>query len=243
MNDFCAYWREATELTHQKIRERVVDRRFSPEAEKTYPGSTRIALPSPATLPVGSLDVWEALRRRRSVRRFTPAPLALAQLAALLWAAQGATARQGPYLLRTAPSAGALYPLETYVFSNRVEGLPQGWLHFRPSDFSLEVVREGDDAEALARACLGQRFLAEAAATFVWTALPGRSTWKYGDRAARYVGLDIGHAAQNLLLGAVALGLGACAVGAFLDEPMNALLGLDGEEEFTFYLAAVGAAR
>jgi SagB-type dehydrogenase family enzyme len=177
------------------------------------------------------------------VRAFLPDPLPLKKLSALLWACQGVTAKSGRYLFKTAPSAGAAYPYETYVFAHRVEGLAPGFYHFDPAEFCLTLVREADLSRDLAAACLDQRFTAEAPAVVAWSAIPARSAWKYGDRAARYVGLDLGHVCENLFLGAVALGLGACAVGAFLDADLNRLMELDGEEEFAFYLAAVGAPR
>lgn len=164
-------------------------------------------------------------------------------MAALLWAAQGVTARQGPYLLRTAPSAGALYPFETYVILNRVEGMEPGLAHFDPTAFELRRLRAGNLSEELVDGCLRQRFLAWASAVVVWTAVAERCIWKYGDRATRYIGLDLGHVCGNLLTAAAALGLGGCPVGAFLDDPMNRLLEVDGEREYVFYLASAGLPR
>jgi SagB-type dehydrogenase family enzyme len=241
---FCGLWNETTRLDHQKIRSRNVDRSNPPPSRKKYTDAHTLPLPSPGTLDTPPGDLWDVLHRRRSQRRYdADATLKLGELAVMLWACQGVTARQGPYLLRPAPSAGALYPFETYVIANRVEGVASGLLHLDVEGFGLDRVKEGELASGLVEAALGQRFLADAPAVVIWTAVTERCEWKYGDRASRYIPLDIGHACQNLCLAATALGLGSCAVGAFLDEPLNRLMGLDGEEEYAFYLASVGAAK
>ncbi len=204
---------------------------------KTYPRARRIPLPRPL-LP--SADLFQTLLRRRSQRNYSRRPLKLEELNLLLWAVQGVTARAGRYLLRTAPSAGALYPLETYLSVHRVEDLPPGLYHLQIQDWVLELLREGDHGTAIKEAALGQDFCRTAAVVFLWSALPRRTMSKYGSRGMRYIFLDAGHLAQNLLLAAEALGLAACPVGAFFDEEMNELLDLDGEEETIIYLATVG---
>jgi SagB-type dehydrogenase family enzyme len=236
---FREVWQEATDLDPRRLG-RTLDWENRPEAFKSYPGARRLELPRPLLAETTPFDLWAALSRRRSRRAYSARGITLGQLAALLWACQGVTARQGPYFLRTAPSAGALYPFETYVSLQRVEGCPAGLAHLHLPTFALEWVEEGDLGPHLAHACLNQSFLAQAAAVIVWTAVLPRGAWKYGDRALRYVGLDLGHACQNLALGAEALGLPCCSVAAFLDEEVNRLLGVDGREEFAYYLAAVG---
>ncbi len=207
---------------------------------KTYPKAPKIPLPQPMS---SGVDLFEALVNRRSKRRYASAPLDLEELAFLLFAAQGVTARSGSYLLRTAPSAGALYPVETYVFVHRVEGLPPGLYHLEVREFVLEALNEGLLGEALAEACLGQKMLATASVVLVWTAIPRRTMSKYGSRGVRYIFMDVAHICQNVLLAATALGLGACPVGAFFDDELNALLGVDGEEEQVLYLTTVGRPR
>ncbi|MBM4275441.1 MAG: SagB/ThcOx family dehydrogenase [Deltaproteobacteria bacterium] len=206
---------------------------------KEYPGAVRrVALsPEPTWRPA---DLWDCLRRRRSQRQYQARPLRLEELATLLWATQGVTLKSRNYLLRTAPSAGALYPVETYVAVHRVEGLEPGIWHFEIPDFELALIREGDARKALTDAGLFQSFLGTAAAVFIWTAVLNRARWKYRERAIRYLFLDAGHICQNLMLAATALGLGSCPVGAFFDGEVEEFLGVDGLEEVALYLASVG---
>ncbi len=177
------------------------------------------------------------LAARRTVREFTAAPIELATLATLLWAAQGVTAKEG---LRTAPSAGALYPLELYaVTGGGVRELPAGVYRYQPDRHGLQPLIDGDQRAALAEAALGQEWLAEAAAVLVVTAIYRRTARKYRERAVRYVDFEAGHAAQNVCLMAVELGLGAATVGAFDDVSVQRLLVLTDEEQ-PLYLLPVG---
>jgi SagB-type dehydrogenase family enzyme len=212
-----------------------------PDTYKSYPGARRLPLPSPQT--AGGAGLWDALARRRSVRRFQTAPLTQAELSQLLWAAQGITLRVERYALRTAPSAGALYPVETYLVIHSVEDVEPGVYHYALQTHELEQLRQGDYRLEVASAALDQTMAAQASVVFVWTAVFGRSKWKYRQRAYRYVYLDAGHIAANVALGAVALGLGSCQVGALYDDEANALLGVDGEEESTIYMTVVGRPR
>lgn len=189
----------------------------------------RIMLPTPILEGEHSLE--ETLRERRSVREFTDEPLNLAEISQLLWAAQGITDPRG---YRTAPSAGALYPIELYVVTSN------GVFHYNPQDHSLVLTREGDQREDLCEAGLDQEAIAEAPATFVLTVVYKRVEVKYGpDRTPRYVHLEAGHAAQNLLLQAVSLDLGATPIGAFYDERLQSVLDLPLDHE-PLYLIPVG---
>ena len=214
----------------------------APRAEpfKSYEKPVSLhALPKPE-YPQGT-DLWDLLMKRRSRRTFdTERSVPLERLTRLLWATQGATRRYGDVVFRTAPSAGALYPVETYLSVRAVSGLNPGIYHFRPQAFDLEYLRDRDHSHDLARAALGQAMVAHAQLTFIWTAVLGRSRWKYRQRAYRYIYLDAGHIGQNLSLASEAEGLGCCMIGAFFDDHINALLGVDGTEETTIYLAAVG---
>lgn len=217
-----------------------------PEPYKTYPAAISLhSLPAPDTKKGAPL--WKCLRLRRSRRRYTPESLTLQELSQLLWAAQGVSAEVGGYLLRTAPSAGALYPLETYVIVNPagggVEGLEPGLYHYQVPFHSLEFIKKGDFSDRIGTAALNQAMPKLAPAVFLWSAVPLRSQWKYQERAWRYIYLDAGHAAENLHLAAVALGLGCCAIGAFYDEEVNKLLDLDGKKETIIYLSTVGRMR
>lgn len=199
----------------------------------------RVTLPTPVAS--GDADIWRTLQQRRSSRLYkVEQHIAIQDLSCLLWATQGATAKWGDFIFRTAPSAGGLYPIETYISVRSVESLMPGIYHFRPKDFDLEFIKEGDYSIMLARAALDQAIAANAQMTFVWSALAGRSKWKYRQRAYRYIYLDAGHICQNLYLAAEALGLGVCAIGAFYDDLVNRIVELDGTEETAVYMATVG---
>jgi SagB-type dehydrogenase family enzyme len=197
-----------------------------------------IKLPRPKERAGPSL--WTSLGTRRSRRNYTHEPLSLEELSQLLWSAQGITDEVHGLPLRTAPSAGGLYPIETYVVVNKVEGLEQGVYHYFPPDHALEVLRQGDYSRAVAHSALDQKMAAMAPAVFVWTAVVERSRWKYRQRGWRYIYLDAGHIGQNLAIAAEGLGLGCCAIGALYDEEVNELVGADGDEETAVYMTCVG---
>jgi SagB-type dehydrogenase family enzyme len=197
------------------------------------------------TLPRISWQLEEArlqplLQQRRSLRRYSAEPIRLLDLAFMLWASQGVTAQAGKHMLRTSPSAGALYPVETYVSIQNVEDIAAGLYHFDPQSFQLEFIDKHFRAQKLAAACLDQSFISSGAVTFVWTAIAGRSMSKYGERGMRYVFLDAAHICQNVLMSAEALKCGGCPVAAFYDQELAELLGLDGILEFPVYAACVG---
>lgn len=180
-----------------------------------------VALPEPREK--GGVSVEEALSTRRSVREFAKRPLSLVEIAQLLWAAQGTTDSRG---YRTAPSAGALYPLEIYLVAGAVTGLEPGVYRYEPAGHRLTRRQSGDLRRNLARAAFEQDWVAQAPAILVIAAVPARSARKYGRRAPRYVRIETGHAAQNVYLQAEALGLGTCAVGAFDDGRLARVLEL-----------------
>lgn len=223
-----------------KLKGYTLDWARRPEIYKHYEAPLAIiALPEPKLPDQPSL--WTVLQNRRSRRSYDPLKtLALNDLAVLLWATQGLTARHGEFMLRTSPSAGALYPVETYLYARAVDGLNQGIYHFRPYSFDLEFLREGDFSRPLAEALLGQSMVMKAQVTFIWSSVVDRAKWKYRQRAYRYIYLDAGHIGQNLYLAAEALQLGVCAIGAFFDNQVNTLVGIDGIDETVIYLAAVG---
>lgn len=230
-----------TKYTRTTVRGAPPDWTAKPAPYKTYPGARRQELGQPST--EGGPAFWSLVAARRSIRTYRSGPLSLAELSQLLWAAQGITRRIPGYELRTSPSAGALYPVETYLAAQAVEGLGPGVYHYDVRGHALEQVRAGDVREALAEAALFQNFTEAAGAVFIWTAVFPRSKWKYRERAHRYVYLDAGHIAQNLALAAVGLGLGTCQIAAFFDDEINDLLGVDGENESALYLTAVGRSR
>jgi SagB-type dehydrogenase family enzyme len=202
----------------------------------TPPQYPIIKLPEPRLR--GEMSLEEALLERRSVRDYAPGPLRLAEVSQLLWAAQGVTAEWGG---RTAPSAGALYPLETYLVAGNVENLSPGVYKYNPTGHELIKVSDRDVREELAVAAVNQTCVKEGAISIVIAAVYERTTAKYGDRGVMYVHMEAGHAAQNIYLQATALGLGVVAVGAFYDDQVKDIIGLS-ENEAPLYIIPVGRA-
>ena len=180
-----------------------------------------IQLPAPRL--AGDVSLETTLNKRRSIRNFKPGPLPLDALGQTLWAAQGVT---GPDGFRTVPSAGALFPLDVYVAVGNVQGLDAGVFKYRPESHGLEEMGHIDKREALCRAVLGQKAMCHAPAVIVLVGIFARTTEKYGRRGFRYVFMEAGHAAQSICLQAVALQLGAVAIGAFYDDKVSRGLGL-----------------
>lgn len=176
----------------------------------------------------GEKPLPQLLQQRRSIREYGDDPLHPAELGQLLWAAQGITHPEG---LRTAPSAGALYPLELYVVIGNVAGISAGVYHYEPDKHQLTLTARGDQRKVLARAALGQSWIADAAVVVVFTAVYKRTSRKYGPRGERYVHIEVGHAAENLFLQAVDLGLGTVVVGAFNDKTVAERLQLPAKAE------------
>lgn len=209
-----------------------------PPQYKTYPGSERVKLPEPKYHGVAFED---AIVNRRSVRNYSTKAISMVQLSQLLFVAQGVTGRMYGQPLRSAPSAGALYPFEVYVIVNNVQDLPRGIYHYSVLDHALELVKTGDFRGQITNAGLKQEMLGAAGATFVLSAIFDRVRHKYGERGFRYVYMEAGHISQNIYLQAVSLELGSVSVGAFLDEKVNQLVEVDGRNEAVIYLHAVGA--
>jgi len=195
---------------------------------------TTFELPEPRLQSEVSIE--EALLKRRSVREYASVPLTLDQVSQLLWAAQGITSQRGG---RTAPSAGALYPLELYVAVGNVENLAPGVYKYKPEGHELVKISNDDVREELAKAALGQEWVREGAIDIVIAAVYERTTRKYGDRGVRYVLIEAGHAAQNICLQAVALDLGTVTVGAFHDDQVRSTVGMT-EGEVPLYVIPVG---
>jgi len=192
-------------------------------------GPVEISLPSPTT--DGAISLERCLSLRRSVRRFAPEPLTLAQIGQLAWAAQGITEPNRG--LRTAPSAGALYPLELYLFT------PDGVFHYLPQGHKLIQLSDQDRRDDLSAAALGQGSVSGAPLDIVITGIYERTTARYGPRSERYVYLEAGHVAQNLHLQAVALGLSSVPVGALDDAAVQRVLGLAANQT-PLYIIPIG---
>jgi len=183
----------------------------------------------------------EVLARRRSVRHFDAAPLTLAQLGQLLFAAQGSTPDEKGRPLRTTPSAGGTYPLEVLVAARDVTDLPAGLYRHLPDVHGLRLLAPGDLCTDLMHACLSQPWVARAQAVFIVTGVPERIRPRYGDRSAQYIYFEAGQMTQNLLLQATSLGLGAVPVGAFTEQRLQELLHLDPAWETALCVIPVGS--
>jgi len=208
------------------------------ELYKKIPNCKKIDLPNPGEISKMSLD--SCFKKRRSIRDFSDKPINLKQLSYLLWASTGIQRKEHGFDYRTAPSAGALYPIETYLVVNKIIDLPNGVYHYSIKDHTLEELRLGDFGIKAANAALGQMMCAKAAVVFIWTAIFQRSKWKYHQRAYRYIYLDAGHIAENLALASTSLGLGSCQIGALFDEEVNDIVDVDGTTESTIYMSVIG---
>lgn len=231
-------FQQSSKYSRQNIGSGGLDWSKKPETYKEYPESEKIKLPSVESSQRENLPV--VLKKRRSIRDYNDESLSLAELSYLLWATQGITAKMSGYEFRASPSAGALYPVETYLLINKVEKVDSGIYHYGVKNHCLELLKKGDYAEEAAAGALGQGMVACAQAVFIWTAVFERSKWKYRQRAYRYVYLDAGHIAAHLSLAAVSLGLGTCQIAAFFDDEINALVGVDGKEESVIYMSVAG---
>lgn len=215
-----------------------------PPIEKPYPeDGRRIDLvPMDGQQRIPSMDLASAIQGRRSHRRFRADPLTLEELSFLLWATQGIRDVRGAgTAFRVVPSAGCRHALETYLCVLNVTGLDVGLYRYLPIEHQLLLIRADRRLpERVASAALNQSFVGASAVTFVWTAIPYRMEWRYDIAAHKVIALDAGHVCQNLYLASAAIGAGCCAVAAYNQERMDELLGVDGDGEFTLYLAPVG---
>lgn len=213
----------------------------APLLQKPFPEEgLRIDLVPPAQFQVGRMPFLEVVRKRRSRRKFTGEPLSLEELSFLLWATQGIrqVSGDGTRTYRTVPSAGARHPFETYLIVNFVEGLEPGLYRYLALDHQLGFLTPYDVLKS--RTSSGEWFSQDYAVTFAWTVIPYRTEWRYSILSHKMIALDAGHICQNLYLASEALGLGAYAIGAYFQDELDAILNLDGQDEFTFYLAQVG---
>jgi len=186
--------------------------------------------------------IKKLINHRSSIREYQDAAISKDELSYLLWCTQGVKEKVGNiHTLRTVPSAGARHALETFILVNKVDGLTPGLYRYLALEHKIqEFIISDVICDKITHGCLGQDFVKESAVTFIWVCVVERMTWRYGERGYRYVLLDAGHVCQNLYLAAESLGCGVCAIGAFDDDIMNKLLGLDGKEKFVIYIAAVG---
>ena len=214
------------------------DRSLQPDRYKKYPNNSKIELNKPDNIKTETLNY--ALQNRKSIRDFSEKPLSKEEFSYLIWASTGIQRKERGFEYRTAPSAGALYPIETYIIVNNVKNVAQGVYHYNIESHHLEEIKKGDYRSEIKEAALDQPMCYHAAAVFIWTAVFNRSKCKYGQRAYRYIYLDAGHIAENLALGATSMNLATCQVAALYDDEVNQIIDVDGLTESTIYLSVVG---
>jgi len=217
-----------------------------PPVEKPFSkGSDRIVLPGPGEWEnVSDADIITAIKQRKSRRKYLDKNLELDELSFLLWATHGVRKKLKNVTLRNVPSAGNRHAIETYLCILNVKGLQPGIYRYLPLEHEILVESFVDDpdkfAERIGIAAMGQLFIGKAAAVFVWAAIPYRMEWRYGIAAHKVIAIDAGHICQNLYIACEAIGAGTCAIAAYNQKLMDSLIGVDGKEEFTIYMAPVG---
>lgn len=202
-----------------------------------------IDLVPPEDFTSGTMDFLDVLRKRKSRRVFSDESLSFEELSFLLWSIQGVKkiVNNGYATLRTVPSAGARHPFETYIAIFNVKDVKPGLYRYLPLDHKLNFIGDIDNfKDKLVNACLNQNFVATGAVTFIWTVVPYRSEWRYDKGAHKCIAIDAGHVCENLYLAAESINAGTCAVGAYDQEKLDSLLGVDGKNEFSIYLAPLG---
>lgn len=215
-----------------------------PDAVKARTGEL-FALPAIGKIKLPDITLQQAIEQRRSLRKYSDAAFSLDELSFLLWASCWArdfhTNERMEITRRNVPSAGSRHPLECYLLINKVEGLKPGLYYYHPVKHCLiRIEAPVTIATDIYDACLRQDMVQNAAVTFILSAVPYRTSWRYGQRGYRYLYLDAGHVGQNIHLAAEAVGAGACMIGAYQDEAMNDCIGVDGVQEFVIYIATVG---
>jgi SagB-type dehydrogenase family enzyme len=208
------------------------------ELYKAYPGAAVVELPDPDL--AGGLPTATAIATRRSTRDYVPTPMTSAELSRLLFLTSGIAADKYGNARRTAPSSGALYPIEVYAVVHRVDGIDPGVYHYAYREHALERIRQGDFRAKVVEQAIAQEFLGECGVVLFLTMIMQRMRPKYQDRSYRYGLLEAGHLGENAYLAATSMGLGACGVGAFMDDAINEMLGVDGVEEAAVYMLAAG---
>jgi SagB-type dehydrogenase family enzyme len=233
-------FQKLSKYKRNELQDRQLDWNSKPPLYKKYPAHLeRFDLEKPQR--TGGLPLYSALQQRRSERRFAEKAASAAMLSQILWATQGITLANEYHQFRTAPSAGGIFPIETYCVINRVDQYEPGVYHYQVPYHTLVLIKAGNFGNELAQAALGQKMIRDAAFNLIWSAMLERSKWKYEQRAYRYIYLDAGHIGQNTALAAVSCGLGSCQIGAFFDEEVNTIIGIDGNVETAIYMTAIGS--
>jgi SagB-type dehydrogenase family enzyme len=232
-------FQQKSKYERNKLPRHALDWENKPKTYKVYSNAIKtIELPKPKLDK--SIEFWSVIKNRHSTRKFTAEAMSIMDLSLLLFGMSGLNRIFPQFAFRTVPSAGGLYPIETYSVVNNVKGLSKGLYHYNIQEHSICLLKEGDLRKEVTEACLGQKIAYTSAINFIWTAMIGRSQWKYLQRCYRYIYLDAGHIGQNFYLIAEALGLGACTIGALYDDELNQFLEIDGKNETAIYVGVVG---
>jgi SagB-type dehydrogenase family enzyme len=231
-------FQQQTKHNRHNMQSMPLDWANQPGPYKSYPNTNTIKLPKAEFH--GGPGLWQTIMERRSQREFSSTPVSKIQLSQLLWASQGITRQSQGFDFRAAPSAGALYPIETYLVINNVTEIEPGTYHYNVQRHYLEQLKTGNFGPQIAQAALGQNICAQASVVFIWTAVFQRSKWKYKQRAYRYIYLDAGHIAHAVALASTGMDLGSCQIAALFDDEVNDIIGVDGEEESVVYMTVVG---
>lgn len=203
----------------------------------------RLALPAPSRELLRVASVFDCIERRTSHRKFSGEALTAAELSYLLWATQGirTSFEHGRHALRTVPSGGARHPFETLLAIHNVRGIEPGMYRYLPYSCELALLfRDTDMGKRIGECCRGQGFAGDCASTFIWTAVPYRTEWRYLSEAKKIILQDSGHVGQNLHLACESIACGTCMIGAYDQKKIDAYVGVDGVDEFVVYVAPVG---
>ncbi|MFC2116576.1 SagB/ThcOx family dehydrogenase [Bacteroidota bacterium] len=233
-----AYWWDERDTKETDKKNQIP----APLPQKPYPkNASLIDLVPHEDFTIGNFSLLEAIKRRKSHRRFIEKPLTMEELSYLLWATQGMRDDEGISNKRTVPSAGSRHPFETYLVINRVNGIKPGLYRYLPFQHKIYFLYTDTELETkVIDACRGQGFVGTGAVVFIWTVIPYRSEWQYIMVAPKMIALDAGHLCQNLYLACETIEAGTCAIGAYNQDKMDVLLDVDGKEEFVIYAAPVG---
>ena len=238
-NNYGDQFQTKSKYNRNELLRHFLDWDTKPKTYKTYDNPVRII-----HLPIPKFDenlpFWKIIMNRQSLRKFSREALDLDQVSLILFGISGITRNYPQFEFRTVPSAGGLFPIETYAVINNVDEIDPGIYHYNIKDHEFECLKLGDYRIEAMEACLDQKMVYNSAITFVWTAVIERSKWKYLQRCYRYIYMDAGHVGQNFYLVAEALGLGACTIGAIYDNELNNLLEIDGIEETSVYVGVIG---
>lgn len=223
-------------------REKIVDKKpiwdLKPENYKEYPDVKKYTLPLDFDFKENFFT--DVIEKRKSTRVFSGEPITLNELSYILKSCAGISRIENDFEYRICPSAGALYPIETYLCVNNVDNLPAGLYHYNVKHHELELIKTGKYGEDLSVAAIGQKMVMSSSVCFLWSAVFNRCRWKYGERSFRYIYLDAGHIGQNFTLACTDMDISSCMIAAYFDDEVNSLLSLNDDIESVIYMGVAG---